>query len=154
MPHQNSLMFTIFIYSVMAEETLSSSTDLEEINTEDELATDSSTWSDKERKKLQHMTEFHQEYQRVFDDRASLHTIIRKRISHMNPPIPSSVCKKEMQDAESNEVIVEFITDSKGNRVKRLKPLFIKSEPNKTYIQHIPSDDELPPIPEEKFNQK
>ena len=42
----------------------------------------------------------------------------------------------------------------KGNKVKRLKPLFIKSEPNKNYIQHIPSDDELPPVPEEKFNQK
>ena len=62
----------------MAEETQSSGTDLEEINTEDELATDISNWSDKERKKLQHMTEFHQEYQRVFGNRASLHTIIRK----------------------------------------------------------------------------
>ena len=72
----------------------------------------------------------------------------------MNPPIPSSVCKEEMQDAESNEVIVEFITDSKGNKVKKLKPLFMKSEPNKTYVHHIPSDDELPSVPEEKFNQK
>ena len=108
----------------------------------------------KKRKKLQHMTEFHQEYQRVFGDRASLCTIIRKRISHMNPPIPTSVCTEEMQDAETNEVIVEFITDSKGNRVKRLKPLFIKSEPNKTYIQHIPSDDELPSVPVEQFHQK
>ena len=138
----------------MAEETQTSGTDLEEINTEDELATDTSKWSDKERKKLQHMTEFHKEYQRVFGDKASLRTIIRKRIAHMNPPIPSSVCKEEMQDAESNEVIVEFITDSKGNRVKKLKPLFIKSEPNKTYVQHIPSDDELPSVPEDKFNQK
>ena len=58
-----------------------------------------------------------------------------------------------MQDAETNEVIVEFITDSKGNKVKKLKPLFIKSEPNKTYVQHLPSDDELPPVPEEKFHQ-
>ena len=118
------------------------------------MATDTSTWSNKERKKLQHMTEFHEEYQQVFGSRASLCTIIRKCISHMNPPIPSSVCKEEMQDAESNVVIVEFITDSKGNRVKRLKPLFIKSEPNKTYVQHLPSDDELPPVPEEKFHQK
>ena len=78
----------------------------------------------------------------------------QKKISHMNPPIPSLVCQEEMQDAETDEVIVEFITDSKGNRVKRLKPLFIKSEPNKTYIQHIPSDDELPSVPEEQFNQK
>ena len=59
-----------------------------------------------------------------------------------------------MQDAETNEVIVEFITDSKGNKVKKLKPLFIKSEPNKTYVHHIPSDDELPSVPEEKFNHK
>ena len=139
----------------MAEEIqTSSSTDLEEINTEDELATDTSNWSNKECKKLQHMTEFHKEYQKVFGSRASLSTIIRKHISHMNPPIPSSVCQEEMQDAETNEVIVEFITDSKGNKVKRLKPLFIKSEPNKTYVQHIPSDDELPPVPEEKFHQK
>ena len=138
----------------MAEEAQTSGTDLEEINTEDELATDTSKWSDKERKKLQHMTEFHKEYQRVFGDRASLHTIIRKRIAHMNPPIPSSVCKEEMQDAESNEVIVEFITDSKGNRIKKLKPLLIKSKPNKTYVQHIPSDDEFTSVPEDKFTQK
>ena len=100
------------------------------------------------------MTEFHQEYQRVFGNRASLHTIIRKCMAHMNPPIPSSVCKEEMQDAESNEVIIEYITDSKGNKVKKLKPLFIKSKPNKTYVYHILSDDELPSMPEEKFNQK
>ena len=30
----------------------------------------------------------------------------------------------------------------------------MKSEPNKTYIQHIPSDDELPSVPEEHFHQK
>ena len=136
----------------MAEET--SSTDLEEINTDDERTTDISNWSDKERKKLQHMTEFHQEYKRVFGNRASLCSIIRKRISYMNPPIPSSVCEEEMQDAETNEVIVEFITDSQGNRVKRLKPLFVKSEANKTYTQLIPSDDELPSVPEEQFHQK
>ena len=53
------LMFIIFIYLVM-EETPTSSTDLEEINTEDELATDTS------------------EYQKVFGNRASLCTIIRK----------------------------------------------------------------------------
>ena len=135
----------------MARDT--SGTDLEEINTDDERSTDISTWSDKKRKKLQHMTEFHQEYQRVFGDRASLRTIVRKRISHMNPPVPTSVCKEEMQNTETDDVIVEYITDSKGNRVKKLKPLFIKSEPNKTYVHHLPSDDELPPVPEEKFHQ-
>ena len=44
--------------------------------------------------------------------------------------------------------------DAHGNKVKKLKPLFIKSEPNKTYVQHIPSDDELPVVPESNFTQK
>ena len=138
------------------EDTQTSGTDFEEINTEDEMATDTSKWSEKGRKKLQHMTEFHEEYQRVFGNKASLHTIIRKRIAHMNPPIPSSVCKEEMQDAniDTNEVIIEYIIDAHGNKVKKLKPLFIKSEPNKVYVQHIPSDDELPAVPESNFIQK
>ena len=38
--------------------------------------------------------------------------------------------------------------------MKKLKPLLIKSEPNRTYVQHIPSDDELPVVPEDKFTQK
>ena len=139
-----------------SEDTQTSGTDLEEVNTEDEMNMDTSKWSDKERKKLQHMTEFHEEYQRVFGDQASLRTIIRKRIAHMNPPIPHSVCEEEMQDAslDTKEVIIEYMTDAHGNKVKKLKPLLIKSEPNRTYVQHIPSDDELPVVPEDKFTQK
>ena len=110
-----------------SEDTQTSGTDLDEINMEDEMNTDISKWSDKERKKLQHMKEFHEEYQRVFGDQASLHTIIRKRIVHMNPPIPHSVCEEEMQDSSSDtkEVIIEYITDTHGNKVKKLKPLLI-----------------------------
>ena len=102
------------------------------------------------------MEEFHEEYQRMFGNKASLRTIIRKRIAHMNPPIPHSVCKEEMQDAniDTKEVIIEYITDTHGNKVKKIKPLFIKSEPNKTYVQHIPSDNELPVVPEVNFTQK
>ena len=139
-----------------SEDTQTSGTDLEEINTEDEIVIDTSKWSEKEKKKLQHMTEFHQGYQRVFGDKASLHTIIKKRIACMNPPIPSLICKEEMQDAniDTNEVIIEYITYAHGNKVEKLKPLFIKSEPNKTYVQHIYSDEELPVVPEENFIQK
>ena len=36
----------------------------------------------------------------------------------------------------------------------KLKPLFIKSEPNKIYVQHIYSNDELPAVSEENFIQK
>ena len=94
-----SLILYLFSYPIMAitpstsqipisplEDTQTSGTDLDEIITKDEINTDTSKWSEKEKKKLQHMTEFHKEYQRVFGDRASLRTIIRKRIAHMNPP--------------------------------------------------------------------
>ena len=51
----------------------------------------------------------------------------------MNPPIPKSICEEEMQNAglDTNVVIVEYITDAHGNKVKKLKPLLIKSEPDK-----------------------
>ena len=75
----------------------------------------------------------------MFGDKASLCTIIRKRIANMNPPIPHSVCEEEMQDAsmDMKEVIIKYITDAHGNKVKKLKPLLIKSEPNRSYVQHI-----------------
>ena len=106
-----------------SEDTQTSGTDLEVINTEDEMNMDTSKWSDKERKKLQHMKEFHEGYQRMFGDQALLCTIIRKRIAHMNPPIPHSLCEEEMQDAslDTKEVIIEYITDAHGNKVKKTK---------------------------------
>ena len=45
-----------------------SDTNLSAVDTEDELDTDISTWTPAERKKLQHMTEFHEEYQHVFGE--------------------------------------------------------------------------------------
>ena len=123
-----------------------SETDLND-NTEDEMQTDTSNWTLGERKKLQHMTDFHKEYQWIFGEKASLHTIMKRRISHMNPPIPKSVCEEEMQNAslDTNEVIAEYITDAQGNKFKKLKPLLIK---------YIHSDDNLPAVPEDSFIQK
>ena len=46
-----------------------SDTDLSIINTEDEMHTDLSIWTSAERKKLQHMTEFHEEYHHVFGEK-------------------------------------------------------------------------------------
>ena len=54
-----------------------SDADLSIENTEDEMHTDLSSWTPAERKKLQHMTEFHEEYQRVFSEKASIHTIMK-----------------------------------------------------------------------------
>ena len=64
----------------------------------------------------------------------------------MSPPIPKSVCEEEMQNAnlDTNEVIIEYITDAHGNKIKKLKPLLIKSELDREYTRHIPSDDNLP----------
>ena len=53
-----------------------SDTDLSIINTEDEMHMDPSTSTLAERKKLQHMTEFHEEYQHVFSGKVSIHTIM------------------------------------------------------------------------------
>ena len=41
-------------------------TDLSSANTDIEIHADTSTWSPADKKKLQHMNEFHQEYQCVF----------------------------------------------------------------------------------------
>ena len=60
-----------------------------------------------------------------------------------------------MQNAnlDTNEVIIEYIIDAQGNEIKKLKPLLIKSEPDREYAQQIPSDDNLPAVPEENFIQ-
>ena len=49
-----------------------SGTNLSAIDTKDEVHTDISTWTPAKRKKLQHMTEFHEEYQSVFGEKASV----------------------------------------------------------------------------------
>ena len=74
----------------------------------------------------------------------------------MNPPMPKSVCEDEMQSAhlDSNEVIIEYMTDAHDNKIKKLKPILIKSEPDREYICHVVSDDDLPAVPEENFTQK
>ena len=101
------------------------------------------------------MVEFHKEYQCVFGEKASICTIMKNRITHMNPPMPDSVCKEEMQNAAiENDVIIEYITDAQGRKVKKLKPLLIKSEPDREYTQHIHSDDNLLNVPEDNFMQK
>ena len=53
-----------------------------------------------------------------------------------------------------NDVIIEYITDAQGRKFKKLKPLLIKSEPDREYIQHIHSDDNLLNMPEDNFMQK
>ena len=60
-----------------------------------------------------------------------------------------------MQNATlDNDVIIEYITDAQGKKVKKLKPLLIKSEPDREYTHHVQSDDNLPKIPEDNFTQK
>ena len=120
---------------------------------EDEKHIDMTNWTLAKWKKLQHMTKFHEEYQRIFGEKASIHTIMKQRISHMNPPMPNSVCEEEIQSATTgeNDVIIEYITDTQGRKIKKLKSLLIKTEPNREYTQHIHSDDNLLDVPEDNF---
>ena len=101
-------------------------TDLDIINTEDKMHIDTTYWTPAKWKKLQHMTEFHEEYQRIFGEKASICTIMKKRISHQNPPMSDSVCKEEMQNAteDTNNVIIEYITDAQGRKIKKLRNLY------------------------------
>ena len=144
-----------FVSNPSSSEDNNTGTDLSNLHTEDEEHVDTSTWMPTKWKKLQHMVEFHEEYQHVFGEKASIHTIMKNRITHMNPPMPDSVCKEEMQGATTeNDVIIEYVTDAQGRKVKKLKPLLIKSEPDREYTQHIYSDDNLPNIPDDNFMQK
>ena len=153
-------MFTIYFIAMASNsnsspsEDITSGTDLSNIHTEDEEQIDTTDWTPGKQKKLQHMVEFHEEYQHVFGEKASIHTIMRNRISHMNPPMPDSVCKKMQNVTIDNDVIVEYIADAQGRKVKKLKPLLIKLEPDREYTQHVHCDDNLPNIPEDNFLQK
>ena len=68
------------------------------------------------------------------------------------------VCEEKVNEVQNatleNDVIIEHIIDAQGRKVKKLKPLFIKSEPDREHVHHIHSDDNLPSILEEQFTQK
>ena len=74
-----------FISNPSSLEDNTSGTDLSNICTEDEEHIDISKWMPIKWKKLQHMVDFHKEYQCIFGEKASLHTIMKNRITHMNP---------------------------------------------------------------------
>ena len=74
----------------------------------------------------------------------------------MNPPVPKAICEEEMQNThlDNSKVIIEYMTNVHGNRIKKLKPIFIKSELEREYTCHIDSEDDLLAVPEENFIQK
>ena len=85
----------------------SSGTDLSDILTEDEERIDTTNWTPAKCKKLQHMKEFHEEYQCIFGKKASIWTINEKQNFSHEPPMPESVCREEMQSATiDNDVII------------------------------------------------
>ena len=46
------------------------------------------------------------------------------------------------------------MTDAQGNKIKKLRPVFIKSEPDRDHVPHVNSNDNLPDIPEENFTRE
>ena len=72
------------------------------------------------------------------------------------PPMPKSICEEEMQGAhlDDSEVIIEYMANAHSNKIKKLKPIFIKYELDREYTHNIESDDDLPAVPEENFTQK
>ena len=63
--------------------------------------------------------------------------------------MPKAMCKEEMQSAhlDNSEVVIEYMIDAQGNRIKKLKPIFIKSKPDREHTHNIDSDDNLPAVP-------
>ena len=88
---------------VIEEDERGYETDLSAESTDTEVNQDTGNWSEREKKKLQHMTEFHAEYQCSFRERASIRTIMKRRICNMNPPMPKIICKEEMQNTKLDE---------------------------------------------------
>ena len=70
--------------------------------------------------------------------------------------MPNAICEEEMHNThlDNSEVIIEYMTDAQGNRIKKLKPIFIKSEPDRECTHHVDSNDNLPAVPEENFTWK
>ena len=133
----------------------SSRTNLSDILTKNKEQIDTTHWTLAKCKKLQHMKDFHEEYQKKFGEKASIRTIIKNRISHMNPPMPESICREEMQSAtQDNDVVIEYITDVQGRKIKKLTPILVKAELDRECTQHFHSDNDLPKIPEEHFTQE
>ena len=66
------------------------------------------------------------------------------------------VCEEEMQNAklDQDEVIIELMTDAQGNKIKKLSPVFIKSEPDRDHVLHVNSDENLTDVPEENFTME
>ena len=124
---------------VVEEDEKGYETDLSTESTDTEVNQDTGNWSEREKKKLKHMTEFHAEYQHVFGERASIRTIINRSICNMSLPMPRMVCEEEMQNAKSDEdeVIIKFMMETQGNKIKKLRPVFIKSEPDRYHILHV-----------------
>ena len=58
-------------------EDISSGTNLSDIPTENKEQIDTTNWTPAKRKKLQHMKDFHEEYQQKFSEKASIRTIIK-----------------------------------------------------------------------------
>ena len=69
-----------------SEDKSSSETDLNIINTEDEMCTHTTNWPPAKWKKLQHMTEFHEEYQRVFGEKGiNMYNNEKKNLTYESP---------------------------------------------------------------------
>ena len=65
---------------------ISSGTNFIDILTEDEEQLDTTNWTLAKCKKLQHMKEFHEEYQHIYGEKASIRTIIKKSNFQYEPP--------------------------------------------------------------------
>ena len=60
-------------------------TDLSIINTDNEKHVNTTNWTPAKWKKLQHIAKFHEEYQQIFREKASICTIMKQNVTYEPP---------------------------------------------------------------------
>ena len=107
--------------------------------------------NEEDRAEYNEVLEFHQEYQRRYGGNDSIRAIMRKHVNRYQPPIPQQIIRAEMQGSEmANEVEVVYEERADGTTAKRIKPIFVKNEPDKEYATLQPAEEEFPWFPDEQ----
>ena len=128
-------------------------TDLSAEDTDTETAAveyEPKIFEEEEKEAYQEYCQFHEDFQKQFGMVGSLRTIIERQMNKMVPPIPEPIIQEEMKTAEMcDEVEVLREVSPDGEETRRIKPIFIKKEPNRDdYATKVADEDSFPNFPD------
>ena len=126
-------------------------TDLDELTDDEQARVDDveSYLDDEDREEYRHNLEFHQQYQQKYGGHDSIRTIVTKHINRYKPPIPQNIVHEEMKTSEmTDEVEITYEEKGDGTETKRIKPIFVKMEPDQEYAKVEPVEEDFPWFPD------